>query len=264
VEDPTRVFRAVRFEQRFGFRIGRFTEGLIKNAIKVDAFQRLTGSRIFGEFKLIMDEERVVDCLQRLKDLKLLSLFHPKIKLEGAELALLEDVEQALAWYRLSFLDRPLRQWLVYLLAMADPLDDSELEEFCLRLSLGPKVRAEVVGMRRQGLEALNQMQRNKPASSQIYRLLHPLKPSYQVFLMAKAKRDWAKRAISQYLTTLINVKPELCGDDLMEMGFAPGPVYKTILDRLQAARLDGEVKSRAEEASLAQAEFASFLENTA
>ena len=43
VEDPTRVFRAVRFEQRFGFRIGKFTEGLIKNALKVDAFKRLPG-----------------------------------------------------------------------------------------------------------------------------------------------------------------------------------------------------------------------------
>ena len=208
VEDPTRVFRAVRFEQRFGFRIGKFTEGLIKNALKVDAFQRLTGARLFSEFRLMMDEERVGDCLLRLKELKLLPLFHPKLKLDpGRSWPLIEDLEEALAWYRLSFLDRPIRQWIVYLLALADPLSDEELNDFCVTLAFGPKLRAEMVQMRRQALEALNRLQRNRPSPSFIHQLLHPLKPAYQILIMAKAKRDWAKRAVNQYMTSLIKVK---------------------------------------------------------
>lgn len=264
VEDPTRVFRAVRFEQRFGFRIGKFTEGLIKNALKVDAFKRLTGARLFGEFKLMMDEERVGDCLIRLKELKLLPLFHPKLKLNAAELALIEDLEEALAWYRLSFLDRPIRQWMVYILALADPLSDEELNDFCLTLAFGPKLRAEIIQMRRQAKEALNRLQRNKPSPSLIYRLLNPLKPAYQILIMAKAKRDWTKRAVNQYMTSLIKVKPELGGKELQDMGLEPGPMYKEILDRLLAARLDGQVKSRDDELSLVKKEFGSYLEQTA
>ena len=36
VEDPTRAFRAIRFEQRFGFTIGKLTVNLIHNAVRMD------------------------------------------------------------------------------------------------------------------------------------------------------------------------------------------------------------------------------------
>ena len=49
VEDPTRVFRAVRFEQRFGFQIGKFTVNLIKNAVKMSFLSKIKGPRIWRE-----------------------------------------------------------------------------------------------------------------------------------------------------------------------------------------------------------------------
>ncbi len=57
VEDPTRVFRAIRFEQRFGFSIGRLTAGLIANAVAMDFFRELSGRRVFSELRLILQEE---------------------------------------------------------------------------------------------------------------------------------------------------------------------------------------------------------------
>ena len=56
VEDPTRVFRAIRFEQRFGFTIGRLTVGLIENAVRMDFFKRLDGRRVFSELRLLLEE----------------------------------------------------------------------------------------------------------------------------------------------------------------------------------------------------------------
>ena len=49
VEDPTRVFRAVRFEQRFGFQIGKFTLNLIKNAVKMGFLTKIKGARLWRE-----------------------------------------------------------------------------------------------------------------------------------------------------------------------------------------------------------------------
>ena len=256
VEDPTRVFRAVRFEQRFDFRIGKVTEGLIKNAIKIDAFQRLSGRRLFGELQQMLEEERAVNCLVRLRDLKLLELFHPKLKLESKELALLEEIEQALAWYHLSFLDRPLRQWLVIFLGLCDPLKDEELEDLSQRLFLPDKLRQEIVEMRGLALNALNRFQRGPAPASLIYQLLKPLRPEYLLLIMGKASLPVGKRAVSQYLTSLAKVRPALSGADLMAMGLAPGPIYRQILDRLLAARLDQEVTSREEEAALVAREF--------
>jgi tRNA nucleotidyltransferase (CCA-adding enzyme) len=65
---------------------------------------------------------------------------------------------------------------------------------------------------------------------------------------MAKAKPDSVKRQVSAYLTTYQRTKPSLTGADLKALGLKPGPQFKRILDRLLDARLDGEVKTEADE----------------
>lgn len=256
VEDPTRVLRAVRFEQRFGFKIGKFTEGLVKNAIKIQAFARLSPTRLFGEFRQMMEEERARHCLVRMDELKLLRQFHPQLNLGPRELELLGEVEEALAWFRLSFLDQPLRQWVVYFLALADQLGRAQVIEFMDRLGMTSKVKNEIMEMGGSALAALNQLQRSRPGPSRVYDLLSHLGPEYQLFIMAKASRDWAKRAVSTYLTRLRLVRPRLGGEDLINLGFAPGPLFRRILDRLLAARLDGEVTSFDDEHKLVLKEF--------
>ena len=262
VEDPTRVFRAVRFEQRFNFRIGRFTEGLIKNALAIDAFKNLSGKRLFGELEVMLEEERALDCVRRLKDLKLLPVFHSELKIEDWDWELLENAEEALAWYRLSFLDQPIRRWLVLFLAISDGLDDKSLAELCQRLDLAPRFTNEIINMRREALEALHQMQRQQPPASLTHQLLRPLRPAYQLYIMAKAKREWVKRAVSLYMGDLARVRTALTGEDLRAMGFKPGPLYGRILERILAARLDGEVGSLDQERALVLAEFAGMRED--
>jgi tRNA nucleotidyltransferase (CCA-adding enzyme) len=256
VEDPTRVFRAVRFEQRFGFRIGKLTEGLIKNAIKIEAFKRLSGNRLFGELRQLLEEERVVECVQRLAELKLLAELHPELKLEDADLELWQEAKDALAWWELSFLDQPLRRWVLFFLALADGLDQDQLAQLCRRLALAPRLQKELVTMRAQAMDAMHQLQRSRPAPSEVYELLSGLKPEYQLFIMARSDRDWVKKSVSVYLTKLSRMRPELCGEDLKELGFEPGPRFKEILERLLAARLDGEVSDREEEMALVKREF--------
>jgi tRNA nucleotidyltransferase (CCA-adding enzyme) len=68
VEDPTRVFRAIRFEQRFGFTIGKLTNGLIENAVNMNFFQGLSGRRVLGELKQILEEDNPVPAIIRLND----------------------------------------------------------------------------------------------------------------------------------------------------------------------------------------------------
>ena len=105
-------------------------------------------------------------------------------------------------------------------------------------------------------MRALNHLQRKKPAASETYFLLHGQRPEFQLYILAKATRQWAKRAASQYMLTLARVRPELDGEDLKAMGYSPGPVFKRILDRLMAARLDGEVLTREQEEQLVSKEF--------
>jgi tRNA nucleotidyltransferase (CCA-adding enzyme) len=83
VEDPTRVFRALRFEQRFGFTIGKLTSSLIDNAVKMQFFKRLAGKRVYTELKLILKEENPAPTILRLMDFDLLTVIHPDINIES-------------------------------------------------------------------------------------------------------------------------------------------------------------------------------------
>jgi len=62
------VFRAIRFEQRFGFAISRLTAGLIQNAVSMDFFRELSGTRMFNELQLILQEENPAAAIARLND----------------------------------------------------------------------------------------------------------------------------------------------------------------------------------------------------
>ena len=83
VEDPTRVFRAIRFEQRFGFQIGKHTQNLMKNAVKMGFMERLSGGRVLSELILILQEDNPLPALKRMRDFDLLRFLHPNLKFDG-------------------------------------------------------------------------------------------------------------------------------------------------------------------------------------
>ena len=66
IEDPTRLFRAIRFEQRLGFRIGRQTERLMRSAVRMKLVRKVGGPRILNELEQLLDEPQVVAALERL------------------------------------------------------------------------------------------------------------------------------------------------------------------------------------------------------
>jgi tRNA nucleotidyltransferase (CCA-adding enzyme) len=85
-------------------------------------------------------------------------------------------------------------------------------------------------------------------ANSEIYWLLKELSIEGLLYLMAKARKNQIKKAVSNYVTTLRHTQTVLTGDDLMILGYQPGPEFKTILNDLLDARLDGKVSSREDE----------------
>ncbi len=131
VEDPTRVFRAIRFEQRFGFTIGKLTVGLITNAINMDFFRGLSGKRVFSELRLILEEENPVAAIIRLNDFDLLKVVHPCVKLDKFFIALLHSIKKVLSWHDLLFLEESYKKWVVYFLALIHQCNSRRSHEIC-------------------------------------------------------------------------------------------------------------------------------------
>ena len=253
VEDPTRVFRAIRFEQRFGFSIGRLTAGLIENAVKMDFFKRLSGRRVFNELRQILEEENPTPALVRLSDYDLLKVIHPSIRLNKGLIELLEAVKKVLSWHDLLFLEEPYSKWAVYFLVLISRCDRKISGEICLKLEIAPRYRTLFSRDRFEAERCLSWLEQNIPVSnSMLYKQLSDFKTELILYMMATTKQEQLKRAISYYYTHLRYINIALTGRDLQTMGLEPGPVYRKILQAILDAKLNGQVNSKSDELAFA------------
>jgi len=253
VEDPTRVFRAIRFEQRLGFQIGKHTQNLMKNSVKMGFMERLSGGRVLSELILILQEDNPIPSLKRMKDFDLFRFLHPHLKFDEALESLFEQTHHVISWFDLLFLEERYERWLIYFYSLIDPLKGGEMEEICQRLGMNEKVQKKVVEGKRQADQGLLQFFSwinggLRPKRSEIYSVLNPLPTEAKLFMMAKTTQMTTRRFISLYFTQLKDTKPFLNGRDLIQMGIKPGPFIKKTLANLLKARLDEQVITRQDE----------------
>ncbi len=249
VEDPTRVFRAIRFELRFDFHLSKDTLALIKGAVKMELFHRLSGQRLLDELRLLFSERRPRHAVRRLAELDLLRFIHPQLTWSTRLDRRLIELEAALDWYRLSCLDRTISEWVVYAMALAEAMPDQAVRDLLKRFPFTESERGAITEARFLTQPACRTLSRRAPLRpSETVVILAGLSEECLVFLLAKNTSESAKRQLSMYLTAYRDVKPVLTGKDLKALGLKPGPLYRTILARLTEARLNGEVSSEAEE----------------
>jgi tRNA nucleotidyltransferase (CCA-adding enzyme) len=253
VEDPTRIFRAIRFEQRLGFQISKHTQNLMRNAVKMGFMERLSGGRVLAELILILQEDNAILALKRMKDFDLLRFLHPHLRFDEKLENLFERIHHAISWFDLLFLEERYERWPIRFYGLIDSLKEEEVEEICERLSMNDKMRKRVVEGRRQADQALLQMfswinDGYQPKRSEIYAVLDPLSTETKVFMIAKTTQRATRRHISLYFTQLKDTRPLLKGSDLIRMGIKPGPSIKKTLAGLLKARLDEQVVSPQDE----------------
>jgi tRNA nucleotidyltransferase (CCA-adding enzyme) len=258
VEDPTRIFRALRFEKRIGFQIAKHTHLLIENAVRMELFSQLSGRRLFREFILCLAEEKPFAILQRLQEYGLLKIFHPKLKADLVAESLFQRLESVISWYNLLFTGERYEKWRVAFLGLVDKLAEKEILELLNRLSLPEKFRTGLLQHRRMAIQMVDRLSRSSlPARSDIYFLMKPLPTEYLLYAMGKTESEEVKKALSLYFTGLKPTRVSLSGRDLSRMGYAPGPIYSEIFQELLRARLDGKLNSRQEEVEYVQQKFA-------
>lgn len=249
VEDPTRVFRALRFEQRFGFTIGKLTSSLIDNAVKMDFFKRLAGKRVYAELKLILKEENPAPTILRLMDYDLLRVIHPGIKIESDLKHLLDTTKKVTDWHDLLFIDEPYERWAVFFMALIRHCDRQTTHEICDHLTIAPRYAKMFGEYRIQAQQQLTRLEWHKRLNNaDVYNLLQAFKTEVILYMMVCTGSEIAKKRISLYHTRLRNVAITISGKDLLGMGLTSGPVFSKLLQAVLEAKLNGSVKTREDE----------------
>ncbi len=251
VDDPTRMMRAVRFEQRFDFLIEERTLQLIAEAREL--IRQVSGDRLRHELNLILAEQRAIAMLDRLQALNLLSAIHPALSWSkeyapALEQALRGEIDPS--WdlpERLGSL--PLRQALGFL-AWLMHFDVGDALSVTQRLRLPNEIQDALVSAHKL-LEDLPGLSGAAPSQA-TYRL-DEVPPAALFIAGLFSIPEPARRLIDQYRVTWRHITPVTNGNDLRQMGVPPGPQYRQILGGLRTAWLDGKITSMDEEKQFLQ-----------
>jgi tRNA nucleotidyltransferase (CCA-adding enzyme) len=254
-DDPTRIFRAIRFEQRFGFRLEHATLRLLAQAASTNLIQRLSGPRLQNEILLLFAERDPVRAIARLEQLKLLRFLHSRLCYSKNVKQTVTAVPKALAWWVRRFPDSALDRPIVYLMALSSEANQAVVATMIRRLALSREQAKKVSAGGRLVDHALKRLTKEGAIQpSKVYRRLADFSDETLVLLVAKqvskqqgVELSRLRRRLTAYIKNK-TMKTALTGRDLQAMGLQPGPQYKTILGKLLDARIDGMVTTEAEE----------------
>lgn len=252
VDDPTRILRAIRFEARYGFKIGGRAERLMRKAMEARMLKQVTGERIRQEIVYILKEEKPEAPVKRLDEFGILKFLNPRLAFDAEMEWLYNQAHNAITW--LEGLRIPVKKWIIYLLALLLPLPRDEAMKLHKRLRLPRKVKEGIEQLKRVQAEIETSLEAKRDMSpSEIYNLLKEVSTEVLAFILAKSKDENVQQRVVLYLERLQKVRLEIGGDDLQDLGIPPGPVYGEILEEIHRAKLDGLARGRAEELNRAR-----------
>ena len=248
IDDPTRILRAVRFEQRFAFRIEKRTLDLLLEANSL--LGKVSGDRLRHELDHILSELNVVRMMARLQELDLLTVIHPALVWDewlADRFAFALSNPPGMDW-EIRQIDKPrFNRELLYILWLLR-LSTDQVLSVCVRLKFSALLGKAIL-LASQLFHHLPELRKAQP--SQVAEMLADL-PALSIYAVYVAiDDDMVKGQLREYITTLKRIKPTISGDDLRARGLPPGPQYRKILDSLKKAWLDGKVSSREAESEL-------------
>ena len=259
-DDPTRIFRAIRFEQRFGFRLERTTARLLAQAASTNLIKQLSGPRLQNEILLLFAEHDPVRAIARLRQLKLLRFLHRCLCYTTKVKQVVTAVPKAFSWWERRFPDSVIDRPIVYLMALSSESSPVVVAAMIRRLVLSREQAKNVsAGGRRVDRELKRLTNKGTVRPSQVYRLLEDFSNEALVLLLAKqvsAQHGVRLSLLKRHLVAYVKnkaIKTALTGRDLQAMGLQPGPQYKTILGKLLDARIDGMITTEADERAFVQ-----------
>ncbi len=252
VEDPSRIFRAIRLEKRINFQLSPHTRNLTNNAVSMNLFGKGDDTRFLAELKLILAEADPLPALKRLGDFQLYQFLWPDLqphcRIDRHLQEILVRTQQALAWYYQLETTKNCRKWIVYLLAIMSRSKPKVLENFCDRFAEDKNTREFLLYQKQETEAALHKLRTTHPLrNSDIVTFLQEIAPEGLVYMLAIANRNIAQD-ISRYIDTLQYVSPLLSGKDLLAMGYKPGPQFTTMLAFLRKERLNKKVTTKEDE----------------
>ncbi|MBT3554676.1 MAG: CCA tRNA nucleotidyltransferase [Chloroflexi bacterium] len=246
VDDPTRIFRAVRYAVRLGFKLdSRMNELISKSIANID---RLSGTRVRNEFELVLSEPNRVEMLRMSEEIGLLAAISPGLRIGTKALQVLSEQSES------DSVELP------DLLAITTfGLNEDEANQVVQRFDAPPASGESITG-NAQLAKHVAVLDQPNLAPSEVAEILREIPlASINAYILAGPPLPRRDKLV-EYVEKIRFIKPEITGDDLLEIGIPQGPIIGQLIDVVRRAKLDGKVSTKQDEIELAKSRLPGFL----
>jgi len=258
IEDPTRIFRAVRFKSRLKFKFEKNTEKKLREAVDYSIIERVEPIRIFNELEMIFAETASYDAVCTMARLGILEFIHREVvftdRIRSAFRRAVKYFDRVAALDESGKFDRT----AVFLSILLLGVSSDKIPDLLMKMHLHRESRDRVIAVV-EGLlpleTALSTAKKRKKTLSDttIFGLFEGKPAELLIVLLSAAGDESLFAAVSAYLTRISKIKLSINGDTLKSLGLRPGPVYSEILRAVIVEKISGKIATREEEIASAR-----------
>ena len=269
IDDPTRIFRAVRFEKRLDFHIDRGTLKLLKEALAQKALDNVSGKRITAELYILLKEKNPEIYFERLDKLSVLSSINPNLRFLKKNRIIIKRINryfgEAKNFKILNEIFKNTHEGkkLFYLAGIFYGLNGNELKEVSERLRLGKPVEEylkKLLFIDRDEIDSLKNDYKGDNAVG-LYKNFNKIEGKSLLFYLFQHEDEKKpdlifRKIVVRYLEKSVSEKPFLNGGDIKAMGICEGPVCGIILNEIKSLKAAGKLKNKADEIKYVESQY--------
>jgi tRNA nucleotidyltransferase (CCA-adding enzyme) len=244
IDDPTRIFRAIRYESRYGFRMDEHTQRLARGTIEMGLVGDLSSARLRDELVALLEEGDAGPSILRLAELGAGQAIHPHLAADEEAVELLERLRALNERY-----DTGIPAWRLALATLARRLPPDEIYDWLRRLKVQRRDADRIAWAVTVGPRLVERLQAGMPEPSEIVALAEPFAPDAPLFALALDDLE----PLHEYFRRLRDVRLEVSGADLAKLGLGESPQVGEILAELRRRKLNGQLDGRDSELAAAR-----------
>jgi tRNA nucleotidyltransferase (CCA-adding enzyme) len=244
IDDPTRIFRAIRYENRYGFRMDEHTVRLARGCIDMGLVGDLSSARLRDELVALLGEGEIRHSILRLRELGAAGAIHPHLSADEETVEVIERLRVLGQRYALGVPD-----WQLGLVALARSLPPDELYEWLHRLRVRRRDAEAVASAVTVGPRLAERLSAPDVQPAQAVALSDPYAPLAPLYALALSDAP----SLHAYFGELRDVRLDITGSDLAQLGLGESPRVGEILAELRRRKLNGDLAGRDSELAAAR-----------
>ncbi len=246
LDDSLRVLRAVRFEQRFSFKIENKTDSLMSQAIGAGALGWVNPHRLRDELILLLSEPSPYRYIKRFYSLERFNFIDKSLSLNKKDFRFFIRVQSMVNFYNQKLKRREIKVWVIYLAGILINLPSKDISQITAKFGFKKGERI-IISSIKEGLKEVGKLNK-KMKPSQIHKIMDKYSYEAVLFFYAYFPQALLRKNLRLFLNELSFLKLETAGRDLKKLGVESSSLMGQILRELLYLKLDQGLRTKREE----------------